>query len=277
MRSAIAPLAVLAAAAALYVGGNKLLFSDDGGYVVRAEMRDASGLAKESAVKIGGVPAGSVIDIALTKRDTALVTMRLEKGAAPVKDGTTARVRPVNLLGEKYVELAQGAGRALASGGRIPIQRTSHAVELDDVFNTLDADTRARLAVLINESGVAMNHRGRDFNAMLKDLPPALGDSCPKEIFGVTKSRRRSSIACAFEAAVRFDVSNGEVVMHSASGVVVAVREAGRGPTVGSFGVVRLPLLASFFATLVTALGLSGRASASDAFASFVNPLCPSW
>jgi mono/diheme cytochrome c family protein len=54
--------------------------------------------------------------------------------------------------------------------------------------------------------------------------------------------------------------------MHSASGVVVAVREAGRGPTAASFGFVRLPLLVSFFATLVTALGSSGRASASDAF-----------
>jgi phospholipid/cholesterol/gamma-HCH transport system substrate-binding protein len=189
-RSAIAPLAVLAACAAAYVGGNRLLFSDGGGYVVRAEMRDASGLAKESAVKVGGVPAGRVIGIALTKGDTALVTMRLDTGASPLKDGTSARVRPVNLLGEKYVELGRGTGRALGSGGRIPIQRTSKAVELDDVFNMLDADTRMRLAVLLNESGVAMNHRGADFNAMLNALPPALGDA-RRLVAGLGRDNRR--------------------------------------------------------------------------------------
>ena len=143
------------------------------GYVVRAEFADAAGLRDHSQVKVGGVTVGSVASMAITPRDTALVTMRLRDTRA----GADARayIRPVNLLGEKYVDLQPGdTRRPLASGSLIPHSRTATPVELDQLLDTLDASTRARLQILIDESGEALAGRGADFGATLAALPPAL-------------------------------------------------------------------------------------------------------
>jgi phospholipid/cholesterol/gamma-HCH transport system substrate-binding protein len=81
----------------------------------------------------------------------------------------------VNLLGEKYVDLRVGdLRRPQPSGTTIPLSRTSAPVELDQVLNILDPDTRAALRILINETGVALAGRGSDFNALLAKLPRSL-------------------------------------------------------------------------------------------------------
>jgi phospholipid/cholesterol/gamma-HCH transport system substrate-binding protein len=175
LKPLIAPLlVVLGTVAAIYLG-NKLLFPEGGGYFVKAEFKDAAGLTKNSDVKIGGVPGGKVKSIKLTKRDTALVTMELDKGAFPLGAGASAASRPVNLLGEKYVDMQAGnLKKPVASGSLIPLSRTSRPVELDDVLNMLDPDVRARLRILINEAGIAMGGRGTDLNALIEQLPGAL-------------------------------------------------------------------------------------------------------
>ena len=151
---------------------------DDGGYVVRAEFRDAAGLRVHSDVKIGGVPAGRVRAIELTARDTAMVTMRLEGGGVPIGAGATAEARPVNLLGEKYVDLDGGdLARARPSGTTIPLRRTSAPVELDQVIDTLDPTTRGRLRILINEAGIGLRGRAADFNAVLDRMPRSLRET----------------------------------------------------------------------------------------------------
>ncbi|HYF25030.1 MAG TPA: MlaD family protein [Baekduia sp.] len=147
-------------------------------YIVKAEFHEAGGVRKNSDVKIGEVPAGRVTAIDLTERDTALVTMELDDGVGPVGRGAEAQSRPVNLLGEKYIDLDPGnLLRPVASGSTIPAARTATAVELDDILNTLQPDTRARLRILINEAGIAMAGRGSDFNAMLEQLPAGLDEA----------------------------------------------------------------------------------------------------
>ncbi|WP_205699631.1 MlaD family protein [Conexibacter sp. SYSU D00693] len=177
LRAAVLPLVVLLGTVGLVVLGKRVLFDHDGGYVVKAEFADSAGLRKNSAVKVGGVPGGRVTDLEVTERDTALVTMRLDPEAAPVGAGATAQSRPVNLLGEKYVDLGAGdAKRALPSGTTIPLRETGSAVELDDVLNVLDPQVRARVRILINEAGVALAGRGADFNGLLQSFPPALDE-----------------------------------------------------------------------------------------------------
>lgn len=168
---AVAALALVAA----LVGFLALTGGEDDGYVVRAEFRDTSGLRKNSDVKIGGVPGGKISKIELTDRDTGLVTMKLRDGAVPIGTGATADARPVNLLGEKYVDLRPGnLGAPVGSGATIPLARTGAPVELDEVIDTLDPTTRGRLRVLINEAGVGLQGRGADFNALLDRMPPSL-------------------------------------------------------------------------------------------------------
>ncbi len=177
VRGVLLPLLVGAATVGAVLLGRELLFDHSGGYVVRAEIADAAGLRRNSAVKVGGATGGRVTDVTLTRRDTALVTMRLDEEAAPIGAGATARARPVNLLGEKFVDLDPGdVRRPRASASTIPLERTASPVELDDVLNALAPDVRARLRILVNEAGVALAGRGADLNALLAHLPPALDE-----------------------------------------------------------------------------------------------------
>lgn len=168
-------LGIGALLAATVLGAVLLGGSGDDAYVVRAVVEDSAGLRENSDVKVGGVPGGTVKKLELTHEDHALLTMELDPETVPVGAGARAHVRPVNLLGEKYVDLDVGdLRRPQRSGTTIPVARTGVAVELDDVLNMLTPDTRGALRILINEAGVAMVGAGTDFNGLLDELPPAL-------------------------------------------------------------------------------------------------------
>lgn len=147
-------------------------------YTVYAYFANTDGLIKDSSLKVGGVPGGTVQNLQLVRVhgvDEARVTLALTSDSAPIGEGATAQVRPVNLLGEKYVDLSLGnTNKPLKSGAVIPISRTGDPVELDDVLNILDPGTRARLRILINEAGVGLDGQGTNFNQTLQQLPPAL-------------------------------------------------------------------------------------------------------
>jgi phospholipid/cholesterol/gamma-HCH transport system substrate-binding protein len=144
-------------------------------YVLYVKANDAGGVLKNYNVKVGEVAAGKITDISLDKQDHAVLKMELDKGAYPIGEGATAAIRPVNLLGEKYIDLNPGdLSKPVKSGSVVPADRTTTPVELDDALNVLDPSTRAAMRILINESGLAMAGRGADFNQTLTDLPPAL-------------------------------------------------------------------------------------------------------
>jgi virulence factor Mce-like protein len=171
-----ARLTPLLAGAAVVVVAALLLFSggsDD--YIVRAELHNAGGLRRNASVKIAGVPGGKVDKVEVTGRDTVIATMKLNKEAAPIGRGASIQIRPTDLLGERYADMDPGdVSNPEPSGSLIPIKRTQSPVELDDVLNMLDVDTRTRLRIMINEFGIALGGRGADFHQMLSEMPTAL-------------------------------------------------------------------------------------------------------
>jgi ABC-type transporter Mla subunit MlaD len=147
--------------------------SGGGGYIVRAEFRNADGLRADSSVKIAGVSAGTVSAVTVTPRGTALATFTIDSNAAPIGAGASVQIRPTDLLGEHYAQLNVGdLSKPQPSGAVIPITRTGTPVQLDDILNMFNVDTRTRLRILINEMGVALAGRGADFNTLLSVLPP---------------------------------------------------------------------------------------------------------
>jgi ABC-type transporter Mla subunit MlaD len=58
----------------------------------------------------------------------------------------------------------------MADGGRIDLGHTLVPVEVSQVLDVLDASTRDRLVVLINELGETVQGRGQDLNASAADL-----------------------------------------------------------------------------------------------------------
>lgn len=173
----LVPIVALALAVGATVAVINQVEGDDK-YVIYATFDDAAGMLKNYNVKIGGVPAGTVEDIDLDEQDNAVIRMELDEEAAPIGAGATAKVRPVNLLGETYIDLDPGdLSKPLPSGSSMPKESTDIPVELDDALNTLDPDTRGAMRILINEAGIAMAGRGADFNAVLEELPPAIDEA----------------------------------------------------------------------------------------------------
>lgn len=103
----------------------------------KALFTTASMLEKGDDVRIAGVSVGEVREVEHYERDKALVTFRV-KSDVPLTTSSTAEVRFLNLVGDRYLALEAGAdaGAArLGSGDTIPIDQTSPALDLTTLFN----------------------------------------------------------------------------------------------------------------------------------------------
>jgi phospholipid/cholesterol/gamma-HCH transport system substrate-binding protein len=103
----------------------------------RAVFTDVTGLTVGSDVDIAGVRVGQVSSISVYHRNLALVGFSVQAGRT-LPGSVTAAIRYLNLVGQRYIELGQGAGLAgsvLAPGGTIPLSRTTPALNLTVLFN----------------------------------------------------------------------------------------------------------------------------------------------
>ncbi|VAW99275.1 Phospholipid ABC transporter substrate-binding protein MlaD [hydrothermal vent metagenome] len=89
-------------------------FTDSGGYVIKAQFEDISGLKVRSPVTMAGVRIGRVSDISFDNVSfEAVVSMEIEKQYNTLpSSGTAANIYTAGLLGEKYVGLVPGSGTA---------------------------------------------------------------------------------------------------------------------------------------------------------------------
>lgn len=153
--------------------------SHDGGLVL-AEFRDVSPVLPRLEVKMHGVTVGSTGQPWMDEeRGVAVLPLNLEPEAFPVHRDARAKVAPVSLLGEKFIELDPGSASApaLAPGERLPVSRTSQPVEFQDVVDSLDDPTASALAALTVTFGQAMDGNGKDVQRTMAALAPALRDA----------------------------------------------------------------------------------------------------
>jgi virulence factor Mce-like protein len=168
--AAVIALMAVVAVAVVLMGG-----SDDDGYVVRAELANADGLRTDGSVKIAGITGGTITDVDVTSRDTVLVTMKLDDTAGRIGRGASLTVRPTDLLGERYADLNPGDRKhPEPSGSRIPLSRTGSSTDLDELLDMLDADTRTRLGILVNELGIGLTGEGGRLGELLRRMPVSL-------------------------------------------------------------------------------------------------------
>jgi phospholipid/cholesterol/gamma-HCH transport system substrate-binding protein len=103
----------------------------------QAVFSDVTGLIVGDDVDIAGVRVGDVTSISVYHRDQALVGFAVQSGRM-LPASVTATVRYLNLVGQRYIELGQGAGapgRVLPAGGTIPLAQTTPALDLTVLFN----------------------------------------------------------------------------------------------------------------------------------------------
>jgi phospholipid/cholesterol/gamma-HCH transport system substrate-binding protein len=93
---------------------------------------DVSRLKPGNTVRIAGIRVGTVNGVSLRDDRKVVVTFDADKSIA-LTTGTRAEVRYLNLVGDRYLELADGPGstRILPPGSQIPVDRTAGALDLD--------------------------------------------------------------------------------------------------------------------------------------------------
>jgi phospholipid/cholesterol/gamma-HCH transport system substrate-binding protein len=100
-----------------------------------AEFSNASGLRDGQFVRASGVEIGKVNKVRLVDSGKRVrVDFNVDR-SIPLYQSTTAQIRYLDLLGNRYLELKRGEGegadRVLPAGGFIPLSRTSPALDLD--------------------------------------------------------------------------------------------------------------------------------------------------
>lgn len=103
----------------------------------QAVFSDATGLIVGDDVDIAGVRVGNITSISVYHKDLALVGFAVQTGRT-LPASVTATVRYLNLVGQRYIQLGQGAGppgQTLKPGGTIPLAQTTPALDLTVLFN----------------------------------------------------------------------------------------------------------------------------------------------
>jgi phospholipid/cholesterol/gamma-HCH transport system substrate-binding protein len=117
------------------------------GFRLKAVFSTAVNVRKSSPVRIAGVDVGKVSHIA-REGSAGLVTMEIESSGLPIHSDATVKIRPRTFLeGNWFVELQPGSpsAKVLSSGATLPITQTSDPVQLDQVLDALNTETRANL------------------------------------------------------------------------------------------------------------------------------------
>lgn len=126
-------VAVLVTALLTVIMGN---FSFGAKHTFDAVFSSASMLQKGDDVRIAGIPVGEVNDVELFQRGAAKVRFTVSADV-PLTQASRAEVRYLNIVGDRYLALVEGADGAprLSDGATIPLDRTTPALNLTELYN----------------------------------------------------------------------------------------------------------------------------------------------
>lgn len=164
---------------------------------VTIEARDVLSLSRQASVKVDDVTIGEVENVRRVGWH-AEVDLRLREGTE-LPANTVVAVRQTGLLGEKYVELAPPAAPEgkLRDGDRIPLDRSSRSVEVEEVLSALslllNGGGLERLRTITVELNKALGGREGEFRSLLTRLDSFTG----------TLAENRRSIVAAIDGLDR--------------------------------------------------------------------------
>jgi phospholipid/cholesterol/gamma-HCH transport system substrate-binding protein len=139
-------LVLLLFTAIIIVVFGQMRFDRTTGY--SAVFSNASGLRNGQFVRASGVEVGKVSNVRLLDGGRrVLVDFNVER-SLPLYQGTTASIRYLDLIGNRFLDLKRGdSDKLLPPGGTIPIDHTEPALDLDaliggfrPLFRALDPD-----------------------------------------------------------------------------------------------------------------------------------------
>ncbi len=160
-------------------------------YEINVPFKEATQLAQQSDVRISGVSVGKVQDIVLAPNgEQAMAKVDIDDKYGPLPANTRAVLRTKTLLGETYIELTPGDrdGPVLADGGTLPNAQIAESVQLDEIFRTFDAKTRAAFQTWQQEAALSIEGQGASLSYAFGELEPAFTNF--DRLFRVLDSQR---------------------------------------------------------------------------------------
>ena len=145
---------------------------------------NVSGLRNGQFVRASGVEVGKVSNVTLIDGgQRARVDFAVDR-SLPLYEGTTASIRYLNLIGDRYLELKKGdSDKKMPAGGTIPLERTQPALDLDalvgsfrPLFRALDPQKVNTIAQSIITIFQGQGGTINDILDQTASLTSALGD-----------------------------------------------------------------------------------------------------
>jgi len=180
---AVTTLIALVAVFLSYNANNGLPFVPT--YNIKVTLPQASGLQPSNQVRIGGTRVGVVSSLTphedpRTGRLTAIANLKLEKKVEPLPADTKAIVQSVSAIGLKYLELEKGtSSQTLKAGQAIPVTQAREPVDIDQLFNMFDHNTRTAIKQNTNNFGDGLAGRGLGLNNTIAELRPLVTNAVP--------------------------------------------------------------------------------------------------
>jgi phospholipid/cholesterol/gamma-HCH transport system substrate-binding protein len=131
------------------------------GFRLKAVFTTAVNIHPKSPVRIAGVNVGTVTSIQ-REGNAGLVNMEIEPKGLPIHTDARLKIRPrIFLEGNWFVDLQPGSptAKTISSGYTIPITQTSDPVQLDQVLDALNTDTRANLQDFLQGYGDGLTRK----------------------------------------------------------------------------------------------------------------------
>lgn len=142
---------------------------------ILARFTDASPLLDGNDVRLKGVKVGEIAGMRVVD-GVAQVVMDVDRTVLPLHTDSRATIRPVTLLGERFVDLDRGTPEApvMDAAEEIPVERTGQATDLDQVLDVVDDPTGEALGAFVGVLGDGLNGNGQNVDDALKALEPAM-------------------------------------------------------------------------------------------------------
>ncbi|MCK5878244.1 MAG: MCE family protein [Holophagae bacterium] len=123
-------VALVAVAFLIMKTGQFQFFQKGGVYTLQAVLNTATGLNKDSDIRLAGVKIGKVLSVGL-KDGKAVITMEINKDVQ-LPEGSRVKVVAKGILGDKYVEILPGSQASLVKAGET--LNSEDAVSMDDIM-----------------------------------------------------------------------------------------------------------------------------------------------
>jgi virulence factor Mce-like protein len=153
-------------------------------YKLTVELPDAGRLNVGAPVRVGGAQVGLVKAVhavapSATHPSYARADLAIDPKLAPLPVDSTVRLRPISILGGKYISIDLGTSkRKLPDGKPLPLSQAVKTVDIDQALRIFGPRTRRAIQGTVTGFGNALAGRGTAFGETIgafDHLMPPLG------------------------------------------------------------------------------------------------------